>query len=304
MTLQQLRYAVEIAHTGSITQAAKNLFMGQPNLSRSIKDLEAEIGIRLFQRTPQGVVPTQNSQAFFGYARSILAQMDSLSQLYHEPAQPCVRLHVAVPRASYVSEAFSRYAAGLFSSSADLAYRETNALSVVNDVATGEAELGVLRYQKEHYRYFEHLLLENGLAAQPLFEYSMVVLMHQSHPLALLAEIPYHLLARHVEIVHGDLTPVLPTESAAAAPMAESKRMAVFDRGSQFDILRNLPGSYLWVSPMPFEVLQRHELVQKPCHNATRYQDVVIHPAGQPLSAAAEGLVQALQAEIAQLVRT
>ena len=78
MNLQQLRYAVEVAKTGSITAAAKNLYMGQPNLSKSIRELEAELGITLFERTARGVAPTKNGEDFLGYARSIIAQMESL----------------------------------------------------------------------------------------------------------------------------------------------------------------------------------------------------------------------------------
>ena len=81
MNLQQLKYAVEIARVGSISKAAKNLYMGQPNLSKSIKELEAELGQTLFSRTARGVQPTRAGEDFLGYARSILSQVESLSQL-------------------------------------------------------------------------------------------------------------------------------------------------------------------------------------------------------------------------------
>lgn len=301
MNIQQLRYAVEIAATGSITKAAKNLFMGQPNLSKNIKELESEIGITLFARTPKGVVPTKKGEAFLGYARSIIAQMDTLSALYRQ-AEPAARaLRIAAPRASYVAEAFSRYLKGV--SCPEVSYRETNALNVVRDISDGHADVGVLRFQTQHAGYFENLLHENGLAAQPLWEYAMVVLLHESHPLAGLREIPYHLLGDCPQIVHGDLTPVLPPEADAPPTQHSGRRIAVYDRGSQFDFLRNVPGAYLWVSPVPFSVLAREGLLQKPCHSSTRYRDLVIHRAAEALREPELLLIQALRDEIAGLVQ-
>ena len=91
MNLQQLKYAVEIARVGSISKAAKNLYMGQPNLSKSIKELEAELGQTLFSRTARGVQPTRAGEDFLGYARSILSQVESLSQLYRKDGAPAAR---------------------------------------------------------------------------------------------------------------------------------------------------------------------------------------------------------------------
>ena len=98
MDLQQLRYAVTVAETGSITAAAKKLYMGQPNLSRSIRELEVELGITLFERTARGVAPTQSGEGFLGYARSILAQMDSLEAMFRPRREPDSGLFVTAPR--------------------------------------------------------------------------------------------------------------------------------------------------------------------------------------------------------------
>lgn len=89
MNFQQLQYAVEIAKTGSISAAAKNLFMGQPNLSKSIKELEEETGIVIFHRTSKGVQLTKSGQEFIGYAQTILKQVEKLESLYNKPSSPC-----------------------------------------------------------------------------------------------------------------------------------------------------------------------------------------------------------------------
>ena len=81
MNLQQLRYAVEVERTGSITQAAENLFMGQPNLSKAIRELEREVGIEIFLRTPRGMELTEKGRVFLGYAKQILAQVRQMEEL-------------------------------------------------------------------------------------------------------------------------------------------------------------------------------------------------------------------------------
>ena len=121
---------------------------------------------------------------------------------------------------------------------------------------------------------------------------------------AALGDIPYHLLGDYPEIVHGDLTPVLPAEQPAQAAGGRQGRIAVFDRGGQFDILRNVPGSYMWVSPVPFEILAQQELVQKPCRSASRYRDVLVRRRPGALSAAEVAFINELRREIAGLVQT
>ena len=290
MNLQQLRYAVEVAKTGSITAAAKNLYMGQPNLSKSIRELEAELGITLFERTARGVAPTKNGEDFLGYARSIIAQMESLETMFGPHTETGTQLSVCAPRASYVAQAFSRYLGAEGRAPLQVQYRETSAAAVISDVASGTANLGVLR--------------ENALSGEVLWEFSMVVLLHERQPLAALGDIPYHLLGDYPEIVHGDLTPVLPAEQPAQAAGGRQGRIAVFDRGGQFDILRNVPGSYMWVSPVPFEILAQQELVQKPCRSASRYRDVLVRRRPGALSAAEVAFINELRREIAGLVQT
>ena len=137
MNLQQLRYAVEIEKTSSITAAARNLYMGQPNLSKSIKELENELGTTLFRRTAKGMEPTASGMQFLRYAKGILRQVDELKALY-QPTENCVKFSVAVPRATYTSLALSQFLAGYQGSRAlDVQYRETNSSDVLVEVSVG-----------------------------------------------------------------------------------------------------------------------------------------------------------------------
>ena len=78
MNILHLKYAVEIAKTGSLNKAAENLYMGQPNLSRAIRELETSLGITIFERTSRGMIVTADGEEFLQYARRILAQIDEM----------------------------------------------------------------------------------------------------------------------------------------------------------------------------------------------------------------------------------
>lgn len=110
MELSQLRYVVAVADLGSISAAARHLYVGQPSLSKSIKELENELGRPLFRRTARGVELTPSGRDFLSHARSIVAQMDAVTELYRPPQNNSLRLSVCVPCASYVSHAYFRWA--------------------------------------------------------------------------------------------------------------------------------------------------------------------------------------------------
>ena len=230
--------------------------------------------------------------------------MERQETMFGPHTETGTQLSVCAPRASYVAQAFSRYLGAEGRAPLQVQYRETSAAAVISDVASGTANLGVVRWQAEHAATLDNLLRENALSGEVLWEFSMVVLLHERHPLAALGDIPYHLLGDYPEIVHGDLTPVLPAEQPAQAAGGRQGRIAVFDRGGQFDILRNVPGSYMWVSPVPFEILAQQELVQKPCRSASRYRDVLVRRRPGALSAAEVAFINELRREIAGLVQT
>lgn len=304
MDLQQLRNVAEVAACGSISQAAKKLYMGQPNLSKSIKELENEIGKPLFKRTAQGVMLTEHGNDFLRYARSILEQVDSLSALYQSPEEEdSLRLSVYVPRASYIAAAFSKWERDHAVGDFHLQYRETNSMAILQAVENGSADVGIVRYHRQHQEYFRNVVNSKGLHGDNLWEYSMVVLLHKSHPLAGADKISYQQLSEYPEIVHGDLTPVLPPESAAEIKREVSKqagKIEVFDRAGQFDALRNIPGCYMWVSPMPEATLNRQGLVQCACDSAGFYRDVIVWKGRMP--AAAGDFIEYVHNEINALI--
>ena len=109
MNILHLKYATEIAKTKSISKAAENLFMGQPNLSRAIKELEEHIGITIFKRTSKGISVTDDGEEFLRYARRIIAQVEQVEDIYINGKRKVQQFSLSVPRAAYICEAFADF---------------------------------------------------------------------------------------------------------------------------------------------------------------------------------------------------
>lgn len=276
-----LKYAVEIEKTGSITKAAENLYMGQPNLSRAIRELEESLGITIFMRSSRGVVPTEQGREFLNYARNILAQVEEMENLYGKTGANRQRFAISVPRASYVAFAFTEFLKELdFNRDVSVNYRETNSMHAIKNVAESVNNMAIVRYQTDYEAYYLKYLRDRGLDFTPLWEFDYLALMSREHPLAPREDITAADLEPYTEIIHGDVSvPALPmAEARELAVINESKKcITIYERGSQFELLCRLPSSFMWVSPMPEEVLQRFGLVQKQCRvEGIRFRDVLI----------------------------
>lgn len=269
MNLTHLRYMVEVEKLGSITKAAAALYMGQPNLSKAIKEVEREAGIPIFKRSAKGVVATEKGRQFLQYAKVILAQMDKMESLYKENDDGSVSFSLLLPRASYIAYAFTEFLNRVGKSAQiDFRIRETNSMEAVNSVAECEYDLGIIRYPVEYESFFMPLIEEKDLKYQSVWEFDSVILTGGNSRLAKEPEINEDVLDKYIEILHGDN--IVPNISAAyqkksAEINCHSKHIYVCERGIQFDILSSCPDSFMWVSPIPEAVLKRYGLVQRKC---------------------------------------
>lgn len=282
MNLNHLKYAVEVEKAKSITKAAENLYMGQPNLSRAIRDLEEILNIRIFRRTSRGVIPTQQGEEFLSYAKNILNQVDEMEALYRPAGKNKLLFSISVPRASYISHAFSKMVTELdLSTSIEFHFKETNNMETINNILNNSCNLGILRYQSSHEKYFTNVLKSKNLAFESIWEFEYLALMSEAHPLAKKKDITYKDLSQYIEIAHGDMyVPSLPLAEINKTELPEwiKNRIFVKERGSQFDLLCMAPTTYIWVSAIPDELIKRYSLVQRKCKEAARkYKDVLIY---------------------------
>ncbi len=293
-----LQYAVEVEKTGSITQAAANLFMDQPNLSKAIKSLEESLGAPIFKRTPKGVFPTARGRIFLEYARNVLVQIEEMEHLYKPDQGKGVEFSLSIPRASYLSFAFSNFIRVLGREEImNVWLRETNSADTLRDVETGEYRLGIIRYQTFSEKYYAQAASAGGLLTEPVLEYSLRLLMSVDHPLAAKEEIGAEDLAPYIEITHGDGASICREEFEKNRMLPESlRRIYVFERGSQFNLLCEDPDTYMWVSPMPAELLNRYGLVERQCrNNAGTFRDVLIYRKGYSFTAWDKDFIKELE---------
>lgn len=277
MNIQHLRYAVEVEKTRSITEAAENLFMSQPNLSRAIRELENLLGITIFDRTPKGIVPTAQGEEFLHYARSILAQFDEMTEHYQKQQSSGGTLKLSVPRASYIAAAFERFAQ-FADPGLTLDYKETNALRSIRNVAEDGYDLGIVRYQTDYEKYFLTTFREKGLQYRELWTFRYLAMLRVDHPAARKEMITMRDLAGSVAVDQGDMyVPSLPKNNLAAVE-SEIRTIRLYDRTSQYELVATLPRAYAWVSPIPRDMLARYNVTLRPCTDyASRYKDVLIY---------------------------
>lgn len=281
MNMVHLKYAVEVARTRSISKAAENLYMGQPNLSRAIKELEETLGITIFERTSRGIRVTADGEEFLQYAKRIVAQVDEVEALYRGGRNDKQSFSICVPRCSYIAQALNNFARTLRTDlPAEIFYKETNSMRTLNNIVREEYNLGIVRYQTVFHPYFERMFEEKKLKSEQITEFSYLLLLSEDSPLAKQAAIRPEDLAPYIEITHADpYVPSLPLIDVKKAEMSEhvDKRIFVFERGSQFDLLSTVPTTFMWVSPVPEEFLKRYRLVQRRCNmREKRYRDVLI----------------------------
>ena len=299
MTIIQLRYAVEVARAGSINRAARNLLIGQPNLSRSIRDLEQDLGFSVFVRSSQGMAPTPAGTQFLRDAQELLRQFDALEAKYTGGGGQ-TRFSISVPRASYIADAFTRFSDRLKASKTELFYNETNARTAVENILKNGYGLGIIRYAAEYDANFHALLSENLLEGEGLVSFRFSLIMSRKSPLANQERITLADLRGLTEIAHADhYVPNLSADEVMRHELQpiEGRRVFVYERASQFELLGDDASTYMWVSPIPDKILERYDLVQRRCVDNERvYKDVLIYPQGRELSSLERAFISELYA--------
>ena len=152
-----MKYALEVAKSGSINKAAEVLMVGAPNLSRSIKELETDFGITIFERTQNGTKLTPEGEEFIHYAKAVLKQIDEIENFYKNGAPKKLKFSISVPRACYISEAFANFTKSLSKESAEVFYNETNSQRTIQNINEQDYKLGIIRYAENYDK------LTNGL---------------------------------------------------------------------------------------------------------------------------------------------
>ena len=294
-------YAIEVEKAGSITQAADNLFMSQPTLSKAVKDLEETLGFAVFRRTPRGVVPTRKGSEFLNHAKKIVRQIEKMELALRTGDATHQLFSVAIPRAEYAMRAVSEFIRALdISGGAEFDIREASSIRAIDAVADSHFVLGLIRYHVEDEDYFLKSLTEKGLQFQTVWESPYVALVGRDHPLAARENLSPEDFLPYLEISFGDgevpYIRVSEAESLAGAA-GGSKRILVYARASQLDLLRANRLAYTWSCPAPQDFLSENGLVQLPCQGSGQFRDILISRSGYRFSGLDSAFLRQLHAQ-------
>lgn len=243
MTLQQLKYVTTISNIGSISEAAKRLFVSQPSLTKAIKELEKEMGITIFDRTNKGITVSKEGERFLGYARQVLEQAALLEEQYKSQSGGKKQFSVSTQHYSFAVNAFVELLKGAEIDQYDVSLRETQTYEIIDDVAHMKSEIGLLYYNDFNRPVLEKLIHTNELTFTELFTAHPHIFIGKTHPLAHkevvsmdeLEEYPY------ISFEQGDHNSFYFSEEIFST-VVRPKHIRVRDRASLFSLLLGLDG--------------------------------------------------------------
>lgn len=182
--MQQLKYVVTVARTGSMSEASKELFISQPGLTTSIRELETEMGIKIFTRTNKGVVTSNEGERFLGYARQVLEQASLLEGVYKSGTKIKQQFCVSTQHYSFAVNAFVDLIRRFAGEEYDFSLRETETYEIIDDVAKMKSEIGILYLNSFNKDALMKIIKSKSLTFTELFTAKPHVFVSTDHPLA------------------------------------------------------------------------------------------------------------------------
>ncbi|MGO5249887.1 LysR family transcriptional regulator [Atopobiaceae bacterium LCP21S3_F11] len=303
MTLQQLRYAIAVADAGSITAAAARLFIAQPSLSKALSELEAEMGVTIFERSTRGVRPTEDGTRFLSYARQVVEQADLLeSQFVH--GTPVRRVFaVSSQHYAFVVNAFVELVREIGRERYEFSLREGTTAGIIDDVRTQRSEVGVIYRSEFNREVITGAVRRADLRFEPLFVAAPHVFVSRTSPLAGRESVTLDDLAPFPRLSYdqGTQNSFYFSEELHPTQMVD-KQIVVTDRATLFNLLIGLDG-YTISSGILSADLNGEDIVSVPLESDERMEVGLLRLAGRPLSPVAARYVEHLREYVAGYLR-
>lgn len=197
MTLNQIRYIITIAETGTFSKAAEELYVSQPSLTEAVKGAEQELGFAIFNRSSKGVVLTSTGAEFVKYARYAYGQFEALEEKFIGGKSYKKTFCVSTQHYSFAVKAFVDAVKALDTINYEFAIRECKTKEVIDDVATSRSEIGIIYLSNFNRKAIEKLLNRNDLIFSPLKSCNAYAYLWKGHPLAGCDSVTFNLLAEY-----------------------------------------------------------------------------------------------------------
>ena len=253
MTLQQCKYVLTVAQEGSFSKAAKALYVSQSGLSESVKALESELGITIFGRSSNGVTLTDDGAEFLRYATVISAQDEFIRTRYANDRHDA-RLDVVTQHYDFVADVFAGLVRDLEASCYRLSLREKQTYDVIEEVALGKGDLGVLAIKEESAGILKRYLSEKGLLFTPFLTARPHVYLRRDHPLVGHEKLSAMQLKGYPFVTYeqGDHNVSFFAEEIELPP--QSRQIEISDRATLMNLLLASDGYTLGTGVMPSQL--------------------------------------------------
>ena len=264
MTLLQLKYMITAAEIGSITEAAKALFISQPSLSGAIKEVEKEAGISIFTRCRAGIALTKEGMEFLGYARQVVQQMELLESKYINNQPPKQRFCISTQHYTFTANAFVELVQHFGQERFEFILNETQTHQIIEDVRNRFSDIGILYISNYNESVLKKVLEENDLSIHEIFSASPHVFLRKDHPLACRESLKLDDLRPYPKLsfVQGNYESAYFAEELFSNEPAE-KSIKVSDRAAIVNFMIGLDGYTISSGIFP-KFLQGDEIVSIP----------------------------------------
>ncbi len=285
MTLQQLKYIIEIAETGSITMAAQRLFIAQPSLSKSVAELEKEMGITIFSRSNRGVYLSEDGTKFLSYARQIVEQAQILESEYKSAPPPRRAFAVSAQHYAFVVNAFVELVREYEENKYEFTLRELKTAEIIEDVRTHRSDIGILFLCDFNREVIRHILQSEEIQFVRLFTAKPHVFVSKQNPLAERKSVTLNDLQDFPRLTYDQGVKNSFYFAEELHITAESpKNIIVSDRATLFNLLIGLDG-YTISSGILSTDLNGENIVSIPLESDEQMEIGYIITADRPMSA-------------------
>lgn len=302
MTLQQLKYVVTVADKGTISEAAKELFISQPSLTKAIKELENEMQITIFNRTNKGIVVSNVGDEFLAYARQVLEQASLLEERFLNLKKQSPRFSVSTQHYSFAVNAFVDVIREFGGNQYDFTLRETQTYEIIEDVSRLKSEIGILYTSSKNQEVIMKLIKQNSLEFQELFIAKPHVFISSKHPLSdreiltleELDDYPY------LSFEQGDYNSFYFSEEILST-LDRNRNIKVRDRATLFNLAIGLNG-YTVSSGVISKELNGENIIAKPLM-VDEYMSIgTITQKNMPLSRYGKAYMESLKRHVSEYV--
>ncbi|MGI6211739.1 MAG: LysR family transcriptional regulator [Anaerovoracaceae bacterium] len=295
MTIQHLKYVMMVSECGSVTEAAKRLYISQPSLSEAIRNIEKEAGITIFNRSRSGITPTKEGEEFLRYAEQVIQQMNLLEEKYGSRRKRKKRFCVSTHHYAFSADAFVDTVEKFSGDNYEFILNETETYQIMQDVRSHFSELGIMFLSNANEKVIRSHLKKMELEFHELYVAEPHIFIGKNHPLAGSSDISIHDLAEYPRMTYlqtrhtsGDFDEEVFSKEPA------SKEIIVSDRMARDELLVSM-NAYEICSGIFSRYLTRGDIISVPLREEECMRIGYITNSGQKLSKMGEQYVEDLK---------